>query len=343
MVTNDADVAEIVFGAQLRAEPRPRRRVRVRSLPPARRNQGLDSLRMGSMFRGNEMMAAFTRAQLARLPERTERCQRNADRLSAALAELPGVTPPSAPAGRTSVHHKFRVHLDPQRADLPPSARALRDVMLRALRAEGSRSSLRQSVPLPAQGVFQQRDERGGHPRQLPGGTDLARNYDPARYPRTRALLDGSILLFSQSYPLIAQSDLVRRPLRRCLPQGVATARAARRRGRGAVVSRESVRAAARVALACAGLALVGYFVHGAGPARVGEVLLDAGPWLLIIVAFEPRAAHDRRRRPPLPAGQGRGGKVPVSTWGRSSAIAYAMMSLVPAGRVAGEVTCARR
>jgi hypothetical protein len=31
--------------------------------------------------------------------------------------------------------------------------------------------------------------------------------------------------------------------------------------------------------------------------------------------------------------------KVPLATWARSSALAYAMMSLVPAGRVAGEVT----
>jgi perosamine synthetase len=208
MVTNDADAAEIAssvrnFGQNLA-------RSEASEFDPSHPLDGiraLDSLRMGSMFRGNEMMAAFTRAQLARLPERTERCRRNADRLAAALSDLPGVTPPSAPEGRTSVHHKFRVRLDPQHADLPLAPPALRDAMLRALRAEGLEVVLWQSAPLPAQGVFQQRDERGGYPRQLPGGTDLAKNYDPARYPRTRALLDGSVVLFSQSFPLIAQSD----------------------------------------------------------------------------------------------------------------------------------------
>lgn len=207
MVTNDADVAEIAnsvrnFGQNLA-------RSEASEFDPSHPLDGiraLDSLRMGSMFRGNEMMAAFTRAQLARLPERTERCRRNADRLAVALSDLPGVTPPSAPEGRTSVHHKFRVRLDPERADLPISPLALRDAMLRALRAEGLEVVLWQSAPLPAQGVFQQRDERGGYPRQLPGGTDLAKNYDPARYPRTRALLDGSVVLFSQSFPLIAQT-----------------------------------------------------------------------------------------------------------------------------------------
>ncbi len=32
-------------------------------------------------------------------------------------------------------------------------------------------------------------------------------NYDPSRYPRTRELLDGLVVLFSQSCPLIAQAD----------------------------------------------------------------------------------------------------------------------------------------
>ena len=41
------------------------------------------------------------------------------------------------------------------------------------------------------------------------GGTDLAQNYDPNRYPRTLALLRGSLVLFSQSCPLIAQDDAI--------------------------------------------------------------------------------------------------------------------------------------
>jgi dTDP-4-amino-4,6-dideoxygalactose transaminase len=164
---------------------------------------------MGSMYRGNEMMAAFARSQLARLPERTERCQRNAERLSRALAELPGVTPPRMPEGRTSVHHKYRVKLDPEQANVPLSRARLRDLMARALRAEGLEVVMWQSAPLPAQTVFQRRDERDGFPRSLEGGTDLAANYDPAAYPHTRELLDGSLILFSQSHPLIAQSDEV--------------------------------------------------------------------------------------------------------------------------------------
>ena len=99
------------------------------------------------------------------------------------------------------------MHLDPARAGLSLSPRALRDAAARALRAEGLEVVLWQSAPLPAQGVFRRRDAGEAFPRALDGGTDLADNYDPARYPRTQALLDGSIVLFSQSCPLIAQPD----------------------------------------------------------------------------------------------------------------------------------------
>jgi perosamine synthetase len=210
MVTDDAAIAEAAssvrnFGQDLA-------RAESAEFDPGRPLDGtraLESRRMGSMYRGNEMMAAFARAGLARLPARTERCQRNADRLARALADLPGVTPPTPPAGRTSVHHKFRVRLDPARADVPLSPARLRDVTMRALRAEGLEVVMWQSAPLPAQAIFQRRDERDGFPCALEGGTDLAVNYDPARYPRTRALLEGSLVLFSQSFPLIAQSGEV--------------------------------------------------------------------------------------------------------------------------------------
>jgi perosamine synthetase len=169
--------------------------------------RALDSRRIGSMYRGNEMMAAFARAQLAQLPERTALCQRNAARLSRALSELPGVTPPLPAAGRTSVHHKFRVELDPARAGLAIAPALLRAAMLCALSAEGLEVVLWQGAPLPAQTLFQRWDASPGFPRPRAGGTDLTVNYDPSRYPRTQGLLDGSVVLFSQSCPLIAQPD----------------------------------------------------------------------------------------------------------------------------------------
>jgi dTDP-4-amino-4,6-dideoxygalactose transaminase len=168
-------------------------------------HRAVESLAMGSMYRGNEMAAAFCRAQLKRLPELTRRAQKNGERLAHKLKELPGVIPPRSLPGRTTVHHKYRVRFDPKAAGLDVSPRKLRDAMKTALIAEGLEVVFWQSAPLPAQPIFQKRAERPF--QSLEGGTDLARNYDPRLYGRTAALLESSIVLFSQSCPLIAQDE----------------------------------------------------------------------------------------------------------------------------------------
>jgi hypothetical protein len=93
-----------------------------------------------------------------------------------------------------------------------------------------------------------------------------------------------------------------------------------------------------RVLAALVGLGLVAYLVRGAGPERVAAVLWQAGRWLPVILALELfqvttdffalRSILGKRWR-----------DIPAATWVRSSAIAYAMMTLLPAGRAAGEVT----
>ena len=70
-----------------------------------------------------------------------------------------------------------------------------------------ARPTLRRNSPSCLLYTSQQRDPAGAFPRGLEGGTNLALNYDPGAYPNTNALLDGSLVLFSQSCPLIAQSD----------------------------------------------------------------------------------------------------------------------------------------
>jgi len=101
------------------------------------------------------------------------------------------------------VHHKYRVHLDPEQAGLGCTPAVLRESIKTALQAEGCEVVYWQSQPLPAQAVF--REKLVPALRTRSSGTDLAQNYDPARYPNTSRLLDGSLLLFSQSYPLIGQ------------------------------------------------------------------------------------------------------------------------------------------
>jgi hypothetical protein len=92
-----------------------------------------------------------------------------------------------------------------------------------------------------------------------------------------------------------------------------------------------------RLILATAGLGILAYLVRGAGPERVARVLWEARSWMPAILAFEivqilgdVVALRLILRR--------RAAEVPASTWIRSSAVAYAMMILLPAGRAAGEV-----
>ncbi|MGA3119621.1 MAG: hypothetical protein ABSF69_02525 [Polyangiaceae bacterium] len=92
-----------------------------------------------------------------------------------------------------------------------------------------------------------------------------------------------------------------------------------------------------RSLLAAAGLVVLAYLVRGAGPERVAHVMWQTRSWMPTILAFEVAqllgdvvALRSLLRR--------QSAKVPPSTWVRSSAIAYAMMILLPAGRAAGEV-----
>jgi len=96
-------------------------------------------------------------------------------------------------------------------------------------------------------------------------------------------------------------------------------------------------RAAGRALLALVGLALIAYLVERAGPARVARVIGEAWRWLPVILALElvQLVSDFVSLRSILREGWR---QVPASTWVRSSALAYALMILVPAGRAAGEV-----
>lgn len=158
--------------------------------------RSLNSQRLGSMYRGNEMMAALARSLLKKLPARTRAAQENAARLSARLAKLPGVLPPHVPEDRTTVHHKYRVRIDRKAAGLEEfSATVVRDALLSALKATGFEATLWERAPQTHHKIFSEA-------KNLP--ESVLENYK-ARFPKTEELLDGSFLLFTQSCPLIAQ------------------------------------------------------------------------------------------------------------------------------------------
>lgn len=210
-VSNDAEAAETAhrirsFGLDLELSGRDAYDA-TRPLDDGGRT--LMSHQMGHMYRGNELMAAVARAQLHRLPRATQAAQAHAARLGKALSALPGVVPPVVPAGRVSVHHKFRVGFDLDKAGVAGvDARRFRDRLMAALRAEGANAVLWQDEPLPAHPLFSRLIGYGkGWPFRAGADLDdLKRNYESEAYPGTRRHLDTSIVLFSQSRPLIGQT-----------------------------------------------------------------------------------------------------------------------------------------
>jgi dTDP-4-amino-4,6-dideoxygalactose transaminase len=169
---------------------------------PLDMDRAYDSLSVGWMYRTNEMTAALARSQLARLAHANERARANGAVLGQALAALPGVTPPQVPEDRVTCWHKYRVMFDASAVGVNAPAKRVRTALLAGLRAEGVDTVLWQTQPIPGQKVFRDRVGFGkGYPWSLGGEVD----YDPAHFPVTQRVLDHSLCLFSQSFPLAPQ------------------------------------------------------------------------------------------------------------------------------------------
>jgi perosamine synthetase len=165
-------------------------------------NRAYDSTDMGWMYRITELSAAVGRSQLQRLDGLVANAQANAAYLNGRLSQLPGVTPPQLLPGDTSCFHKYRVRLDATKLGIDEEPKVVRDAVLRALKAEGVDAVLWQTMPVPAQGLFLQ---KVGYGKGVPWSLGEPVDYDLAQFPETNRLLASSVLLFSQSYPLVAQ------------------------------------------------------------------------------------------------------------------------------------------
>jgi perosamine synthetase len=162
-----------------------------------------NSVTMGWMYRMTALTAAIARCQLARLDHHNENARRNAEYLTQRLRRLDLLTPPSVPTDRTSVFHKYRVRLHPERLEAGLDPKRFRDTLVKSLRQEGVETVLWQVTPVPSQILFQQQTGYGwGCPWTCQKSTV---QYREEKYPETTQLLDNSLVVGSQSAPLAGQ------------------------------------------------------------------------------------------------------------------------------------------
>ena len=104
---------------------------------------------MGWMYRSSELVAAFARAQLAKLDRYIAELQANARRLETCLADVPHLIRPVVPDGHGHNWYNYTVRFDMEALGHADDAAAFRDKIVKALKAEGVDTGVWQGWPVP--------------------------------------------------------------------------------------------------------------------------------------------------------------------------------------------------
>ncbi|HNS51094.1 MAG TPA: DegT/DnrJ/EryC1/StrS family aminotransferase [Anaerolineae bacterium] len=164
------------------------------------------SYTIGWNYRTQELPAAFARSQLKRLAHYNAIGQRNAAYLSEQLQQIPGVIPPYVPPDRTSIYHKYRIRFDPAVLGVRGAVPEFRNRLMDALQAEGVECTVWHVTPMTSFPIFQRLDEGYGKgcPWSCPYyGREI--HYNPAEYPEALRLMDESLVINTEPYPVFLQ------------------------------------------------------------------------------------------------------------------------------------------
>jgi perosamine synthetase len=147
---------------------------------------------LGYMYRNQELPAALTRAQLLHLDEHNAVRIANADYLRRELSKIPGVIPPYCPPECKHVYFMYNVRFDPAAAGVECDRRTFRIAVEKALYKEGVLVGQWQTMPVPAQDLFQSMLGYGGsrHPWAINEAKGVKYNYDPDQFPVAQMLCD---------------------------------------------------------------------------------------------------------------------------------------------------------
>jgi len=154
---------------------------------------------LGYMYRTQELPAALARSQLRKLDRLNRLRQDNAAYLTEELGKIPGVIPPYCPPKQTHVYFMYNVRFDPKKAGVDATPREFRMAIEKALYKEGLAIGQWQTMPVPAQDLFQTMWGYGktGCPwdcekykGKMKKKTRSDRPYNPDDYPVAKALCE---------------------------------------------------------------------------------------------------------------------------------------------------------
>lgn len=147
---------------------------------------------LGYMYRNQELPAAHARAQLLHLDENNAVRIANAEYLTRALSDIPGVIPPYCPTDCTHVYFMYNVRFDPKAAGVDCAPRKFRIAVEKALYKEGVLAGQWQTMPVPAQDLFQSKLGYGGssYPWSVNEAKGIVYDYNPEQFPVAQALCD---------------------------------------------------------------------------------------------------------------------------------------------------------
>lgn len=139
---------------------------------------------LGWMYRGNDLTAAFGRAQLSKMDKYFAAQRENGAVLNERMKDIKGLILPTEPEGHTHNWYNYTSRIDMDAVGWTGSPSRMRDAVMKALNAEGVPASVWQNFILPSMTVFRAKNAYGkGCPWSCQAAEGAPVEYNPEDYP----------------------------------------------------------------------------------------------------------------------------------------------------------------
>jgi dTDP-4-amino-4,6-dideoxygalactose transaminase len=138
---------------------------------------------LGWMYRGNDLTAAFGRAQLKKLDSYFNTQRENGAVLNRKIKNVKGLILPVEPQGHTHNWYNYTSRIDMAAAGNPSNPGRFRDAVMKALQAEGVPVGTWQKFILPSMTVFRAKNAYGGGCPWSCNKESAAIQYNPEDFP----------------------------------------------------------------------------------------------------------------------------------------------------------------